>query len=128
MGEMELVLGAVRYKIGTLRSLSLFLAVFILTAITLAHLIHSKADFQPIACESASCASSEAQNRGSAQLCLGCIIVRAFQTAQVILFLLLLHITTLLSGFCRPNKSQLHPVPLFSYQWVRGPPVFAQTS
>ena len=126
-GEMTLLFGAPRQN-RTLRSLSLFLAAIILTATTLAHLTHSKIDFQPTSCEPASCASSDARNRGAAQPCLGCIIVRAFQTAQVILLLLLLHIATLSSGFCRPNKSELHLVPVFSKRWVRGPPAFVLTS
>jgi len=121
-----LVFGAVNYKTGTSR-LSLLLAVFIFTTTALVHLTHSKNDFQSTACEPASCAASDALNRGAAQPCLACMIVKAFQTAQVILFLILMHIATLLSGFCRPHKSEFHSIPILSYLWVRGPPAFASS-
>jgi hypothetical protein len=101
------------------------LALFIFTVTAFVHLTHSQADFQSSACEPASYASSDAQNDGDQQPCLACLIVKAFQTAQVILFLLLLHIATVLSGFCRLPKSQFHSIPILTYQWVRGPPPLA---
>ena len=115
-------------KTVVLRCFSLCLALFIFSVTALVHLTHNKTDFQSTACEPTSCAASNAMNGGGEQPCLACMIVKAFQTAQVILFLLLLHIATLLSGICRPHKSQFHSIPLLSYQWVRGPPAFARPS
>jgi hypothetical protein len=125
---MELVFGAVSHKTGTSRSFCLLLAAFIFTVTALVHLTHSKEDFHSTACEPASCAASDALNGGAAQPCMACMIVKAFQTAQVILFLLLLHIATLLPGCCRPNTSEFHSISILSYQWIRGPPAFALPS
>ncbi len=121
-----MIFGAVSYKTGTLRSLSFLLAVFIFTVTALVNLTHSKADFQSIACEPASCAPSDGLEGGAAQPCLACMIVKAFQTAQVILFFFLLTIATLVSGSCLPNKSEFHSTFVLSHQWVRGPPEFAR--
>lgn len=104
-GEMKLIFGAVSYKTGTLRSLSFLLAVFIFTVTALVNLTHSKADFQSIACEPASCAPSDGLEGGAAQPCLACMIVKAFQTAQVILFFFLLTIATLVSGSCLTSRN-----------------------
>jgi hypothetical protein len=104
------------------------LALFIFTVTAFVHLTHSKTDFQSSACEPASYASSDALNNGDQQPCLACLIVKAFETAQVILFLLLLHVATLLSGFCRLPESQFHSIPVLSYLRVRGPPAFALPS
>jgi len=123
VGEMELVFGAGSHKTGTSR-LCFLLAAFIFTVTALVHLTHSKTDFQSTACLPASCAASDALNGGAEQPCLACMIVKAFQTAQVILFLLLLHIATLLSGCCQPDKSEFHPILILSYLRVRGPPAF----
>jgi len=123
--KMELIFGAVSCKTGYSR-LSFLLAVFIFATTALVNLTHSKTDFQSTACEPASCAASDGLNEGAAQPCLACMIVKAFQTAQVILFLLLLYIATLLPGLCRPQKSELHSSPLLSHLWVRGPPGFVQ--
>jgi hypothetical protein len=119
--------GAVSHKTRTFRSFSLTLAVLIFTIIALVNLTHSKTDFQSISCQPASCATSDGLNGGTPQPCLACMIVTAFQTAQVILFLLLLHIATLF-GSCRPHKSEFHSIPFLSYIWVRGPPAFAMPS
>ena len=127
-GEIELFFGAVRYKTGTSRLCIFLAAVFIFTVTALVNLTHSKTDFQSTACEPASCSASDALNGGAEQPCLACMIVKAFQTAQVILFLILLYIATLLSGFRQPHKSEFHSTTILSHQWVRGPPTFARPS
>jgi hypothetical protein len=127
VGEMELVFGGVSHKTGTSR-LCFLLAAFIFVVTALVHLTHSKTDFQSTACEPASCAASDALNGGAEEPCLACMIVKAFQTVQVILFLLLLHIAILLSGCCRPPKSQFHSIRILSCLRVRGPPAFARPS
>jgi hypothetical protein len=129
--EEELELGSpatLNNKTAVSRCFSLCLALFIFSVTAFVHLTHSKTDFQSTACQPASFAASNAQNGGAEQPCLACMIVKAFQTAQVILFLLLLYVATLLSGFCRPPKSEFHSIPIISYQWVRGPPAFSQPS
>jgi hypothetical protein len=129
LGE-ELELGSpatLNNKIAVSRYFSLCLALFIFSVTALVHLTHSKTDFLPVSCQPASYASTDEQNGGTEQPCLACMIVKAFQTAQVILFLLLLYLATLLSGFCRPPKSEFHSIPITSYQWVRGPPAFARS-
>ncbi|MGO9020790.1 MAG: hypothetical protein ACLQVJ_20815 [Syntrophobacteraceae bacterium] len=125
--KLELVFGAVSHKTGTSR-LCFLLAAFIFTVTAFVHLTHSKTDFQSTACEPASYESNDALNGGDQQPCLACMIVKAFQSAQVILFLLLLYVATLLSGSCRPNKSEFHSIRILSYLWVRGPPAFALPS
>jgi len=130
LGE-ELELGSpatLNNKTAISRYLSLGLALFIFSVTALVHLTHSKTDFQSTACEPASFAASNAMNGGAEQPCLACMIVKAFQTAQVILFLLLLYTATLLSGICRPPKSEFHSIPILSCLWVRGPPSFARPS
>jgi hypothetical protein len=125
---MELVFGGVSHKRGASRSFCFLLAAFIFTVTALVHLTHSKTDFQSAACEPASCAAADALNGGAEQHCVACMIVKAFQTAQVIVFLLLFHIATLLSGCCKPSKSEFHSIPILSCLWVRGPPAFALPS
>ncbi len=126
MEKLELGRATLNHRTAISRYLCLFLALFIFTVTAFVHLTHSQADFQSSACEPASYASSDAQNDGDQQPCLACLIVKAFQTAQVILFLLLLHIATLLSCCCQPDKSEFHSIPILSYLRVRGPPAFAQ--
>lgn len=128
VGELELVFCAVNNKTRTWRSLCFLLAAFIFTVTAFVHLTHSKTDFKSTACEPASYAASNGLNGGAEQPCLACMIVKAFQTAQVILFLLLLYVATLLSGICRPPKSEFHSIPIISCLWVRGPPAVAQPS
>ncbi len=116
--------GTLNHRSAVLRCLCLSLALFIFTVTAFVHLTHSKADFLSTACEPASCAPSNAHNTAAQQICLACLIVKAFQTAQVILFFLLLHIAAV-SDFRRSYKSKFHPFSFFTNQWVRGPPLLA---
>ncbi len=123
--KFELGRPNLNHRTAISRYLCLSLALFVFTVTAFVHLTHSKTDFQSSACEPASYASSDAQNDGDRQPCLACMIVKAFQTAQVVLFLLLLCIATLLSGSCQPDKSEFHSIPILSRLRVRGPPAFA---
>jgi hypothetical protein len=114
------------HKTTVLRCFGLSLALFIFTLTAFVHSAHNKADFLPASCEPASYASKDAQNDGVQQVCPACMIVKLFQTAQIVLFFLLLHIATV-SDFLRSFKSKFHPVRFLANQWVRGPPELASS-
>ncbi len=111
-----------RTAISRYSSLALALFIFIVTAFV--HLTHSNTDFQSIACEPASYASNGAQSDEDQQPCLACLIVKAFLTAQIILFVLLLFIAAA-SDFRRSYESKFHSVSFLTYRWIRGPPPLA---
>jgi hypothetical protein len=97
------------------------MAMFIFAVTAFVHLTHNKSDFQSSACEPASCASADSQNGGDKAVCLACMIVNAFQTAQIIVFLFIVLVGAVF-GFCPCFRSNLHSLSFPSSQWVRGPP------
>ena len=101
------------------RCLSLCLALFIFSVTALVHLTHDKSDFLSVSCEPASYASSDAQSN---QVCFACMIVKAFQTAQAALLILLAFIASV-AGFNRFCKSDFHSSTFLFTHWVRGPPL-----
>ncbi len=121
--KLELGLATLNHRADISRCFSLCLALFIFTVTAFVHLTHSKADFQSVACEQASYCLNDA---GAQPICLACMIVKTFQTAQVILFFLFFYIVAA-SGFHRSWKSKLHSVSFFTSQWVRGPPSLASS-
>lgn len=104
------------------RCLSVSLALFIFALTAFVHLAHNASDFRPTSCEPSSYrAENDARNTEDQQPCPACEIVKAFQTAQVILLFLLLYIVKK-SDFHRYYKPESHSISIYGDQWVRGPP------
>ncbi len=106
------------------RWLSLFLAVFIFAVTAFVELTHDADEFEWVSYAHACFTPGNAGPTEGRHVCLACLLINAFQSAQVIWFFLLLLVLTV--SDCRQSySSKLHSSCFFAGCRVRGPPLFS---